>query len=70
MIIDEKREKVLTKLTKTKKGVKKIESDHNPIVSKLRLKWNMRPKKEKLELFNLKRCSIDCKHLVQPCLKT
>ena len=52
--IDEKRGKVLTKLTKTKNGVKKIESDHIPIVSKLILKWNMRPKKEKLELFNLK----------------
>ena len=52
--VDEKRENVLTKLTKTKKGVKKIESDHNPIISKLAINWNMKSKINRLELFNLK----------------
>ena len=49
-----KREKVLTKLTKTKNGVRKVESDHNPIVSQLKLRWNMKPKQKRLEIFNLK----------------
>ena len=54
VIVDEKRTKVLTKLVKVKKGMKKVESDHNPIISKLKINWNSQPKKERLELFNLK----------------
>jgi hypothetical protein len=54
VIVDEKRTKVLTKLVKNKNGFKKIESDHNPIISKLKMNWNSQPKKKRLELFNLK----------------
>ena len=52
--VDEKREHVLTKFTKTKGGWKKVESDHNPIISKLALTWNKISQTSRLELFNLK----------------
>ena len=52
--IDEEREHVLTKIVKTKKGVKKTESDHNTIFTRLRLAWNKKVKEERIELFNLK----------------
>ena len=37
LIIDEERNHVLTKVTKTKKGIKKIKSDHNPLISKFKM---------------------------------
>ena len=40
LLIDEKRDYVLTKIVKTKRGVSKQESDHNVLVSKLKLSWN------------------------------
>ena len=63
VIVDEKRTKVLTKLVKVKKGMKKVESDHNPIISKLKINWNSQPKKERLELFNLK--NKTCQEMVR-----
>ena len=37
--IDEKKDKVLTSITKTKKGVVRRESDHNSIVTKFNMEW-------------------------------
>ena len=39
MMINDERKHVLTKLTKTKSGILKKESDHNTIVTKLNIKW-------------------------------
>ena len=44
----------MTRLTKTKKGVVKVESDHNMIFSKFKMSWNSRFKEKRNELFNLK----------------
>jgi hypothetical protein len=54
LIIDEERNHVLTKVTKTKKGIKKNKSDHNPLISKFKMAWNGKPRVERIELFNLK----------------
>ena len=55
MIIDEKKEHVLRRVTKTKKGNVIKESDHNTIVTKLTLPWNKKKeKKSNEEFFNLK----------------
>ena len=53
--IDDKREHVLTKISKTKKqGIKRTESDHNSITTKFNLKVNEREKIRKIEIFNFK----------------
>ena len=54
IVIDEEREHVLTKLTKTKKGMVRVESDHNVIFSRLKPAWNKQVKEKRNELFNLK----------------
>ena len=54
IVIDEERKNVLTKLSKTKKGISKVESDHNTIFTHLKLSWTKRLKKQRNELFNLK----------------
>ena len=54
IIIDDVRECVLTSLTKVKNGVKKTESDHNTIFTRLKFKWNMDIKEKRIEMFNLK----------------
>ena len=54
IIIDEERRRVLTKYMKTKNGTKRMESDQNPIITKLNLKWIKSFKKERNEIFNLK----------------
>ena len=54
MYIDEERINVLTKIVKTKNGVKKQLSDHNPIICHFDIKWNKKVKKPRMELFNLK----------------
>ena len=36
IVVDDSRAHVLQKLIKSKAGVKKVESDHNPIISKLK----------------------------------
>ena len=56
--IDEERKHVLTKHTKTKHGTKSTESDHNIIITKLKLNWTK--KRRKIELFNLK--NVDCQN--------
>ena len=57
MHIDDQRVNVLTKLVKTKKGkrkhIKKVESDHNLIDSRLSIPWNILAD-EPIEVFNLK----------------
>ena len=64
MMIDDKRKHVLTKLTKTKSGIKKVESDHNTILTKLKIKWKLDEKDTKREIFNLKNeeCQIRFKN--------
>ena len=52
--IEKERNHVLTKITKTKKGVKKVESDHNIIFSKSKMSWSKKVKGKRVELFNLK----------------
>ena len=54
IIIDDKREHVLTKLVKKKDGVEKVESDHHPIITKLKLTWNKHNNKDRVEVYNLK----------------
>ena len=54
ILIDEKREHVLTSITRGKKGVKRSESDHNTIFTKLKFKWNRKVREKRVELFNLK----------------
>ena len=51
MVIDEKREHALTKLTKNKN---KVESDHNPITTTFSWSWNTSSSKHLTEVFNLK----------------
>ena len=54
IIIDDQRKHVLTKITKTRKGITKTESDHNVIFSRFKLPWNKKMVKQRQELFNLK----------------
>ena len=54
IIVDEKREYAPTRITDTKKGVDKQESDHNVIMTKFKMQWNKMAKQENNELFNLK----------------
>ena len=53
MHIDDRRENVITKLVKKGKHVKKVESDHNLIVTKIIFPWNT-THKEPVEIFNFK----------------
>ena len=54
IVIDEKREHVLTKLVKNKAGVKRVESDHNSIITKFRIQWKNQSEHKRIEIFNLK----------------
>ena len=54
IIIDDERNHVLTRITKTKKGVVKVESDHNTIFTRLKMKWSKTMKNQRHELYNLK----------------
>ena len=54
LLIDEERKHVLTKYTKNKKGSSKSESDHNMLLTKLKLKWSKKIQKTNLEVFNSK----------------
>ena len=58
LLVDEERNHVLTKTRKTKNGVVKVKSDHNPLVSKFKMTWNKRVKSARIEMFNLK--NKDC----------
>ena len=50
ILIDEARNYVLVKVTKSKKGMKSVESDHNAIISKLKLGWSKDRKKDRIPL--------------------
>ena len=52
--VDEKRVHVLTKVTKTKKGPKVKESDHNPIITEFNLTLKDSDKNKTNEIFNFK----------------
>ena len=52
--IDEERKYVLTKYSKTKKGVKVKESDHHSIITYIKADWDKKVKEEKREMYNLK----------------
>ena len=52
--VDEKREHVLTKVTKTKKGPKVKESDHNPIITEFNLTLKDSEEDKRNEIFNFK----------------
>ena len=54
LTIDEERNHALTKYVKTKKGVKTHESDHNPMLTEMNLRWSNIKKRKRIELFNLK----------------
>ena len=55
IIIDEERKNVLTKIVKTKKGLKKTESDHNVIITKFKLHCSHKKKtSQRQEFFNFK----------------
>ena len=53
MVIDEKRNHTLTKTVKTKTGIKKTESDHNTIVTKIKMMWDKKINKTR-EIFHFK----------------
>ena len=54
IVIDEKREHVLTRITKTKTGSEHKQSDHNLIETRLRISWNKESNKKVTKIFNLK----------------
>ena len=67
IVIDDERKNVLTKLSKTKNGVRKVESDHNSIYTHLNLAWEKRFKIQRQELFNLK--NKDCQEIFREATK-
>ena len=54
VLIDEKREHVLTRITKTKDGSETKESDHNVIETRLKIPWNKEDAPVEEAMFNLK----------------
>ena len=58
VLIDDKREHVLTRITKTKDGSETKESDHNVIETRLNLSWNKENAPVTEAIFNLK--NKDC----------
>ena len=54
ILIDDERKHVLTRITKNKSGVVKVESDHNVIFTKLKMQWDKKVCQQRRELFNLK----------------
>ena len=65
--IDDKRNHVLTKITKTKNGPKRIESDHNTIFTTFKIPWNKRTKEDRVEVYNLK--NKDCQKIFKEATK-
>ena len=61
VIIDDKREHVLSRITKTKNGTEYKESDHNLIETKLNLRWNKNVPNANDKVFNLK--NVKCQKL-------
>ena len=68
IIIDDERNHVLTRITKTKNGVVKVESDHNMIFAKLNMKWDKKISNQRHELFNLK--NEECQKAFKEATKT
>jgi hypothetical protein len=54
LIIDEDKIHVLNRISRTKKGVVTVNSDHNALVSKFDIKWSTNVKSNRVEMFNLK----------------
>ena len=54
VIIDEERDHVLTRYTKTKNGTKIKESDHNSIITHIKANWDKNRHMQKIEVYNLK----------------
>ena len=52
--VDEEKKYSLTSVTKTKKGTKYKESEHNSLITKFTIKYNLNIKKQKTEIFNFK----------------
>ena len=52
--IDEEKHHSLTKIVKAKDGIKIKASDHNPILTKIKIKWNRKLVKPRFEIFNFK----------------
>ena len=65
--IDEKREHVLTRMSKTKGGIKTVESDHNIIETQFKLPWSNKRKPNLENIFNLKNklCHQKLKFLIK-----
>ena len=61
MIIDDKRKHVLTKITKTKNGVVKKESDHHVLITEFNNIVSMDKSKDKIEMYNLKNAACQKK---------
>jgi hypothetical protein len=61
IVIDEDRKHVLVKVTKNKRGIKKLESDHNVILTKLKIGWSKTAQKNRFETFNLK--NMECQQI-------
>ena len=64
MMIDDERKYVMTRLTKTKNGVVKKESDHNTMVTEINMIWKPDTKPYRNEVYNLKNkeCQKGFKH--------
>jgi hypothetical protein len=58
LLIDEARKHVLTRITNTKKGVVKKESDHNALIAQFNLKVDTPENVNKSEVYNLK--NVEC----------
>ena len=52
--IDEEKHHILTRYTKTKRGVKIKESDHNSIITKVNVSLNMNKNTNRVEMYNFK----------------
>ena len=65
MKVDEEGNNALTKIWKTKKGVKKSISDHNPLITNFNIKWIPKVRSERIEIYNLKNksCQAEFKDL-------
>ena len=52
VVIDEDRHNILTRHTKTKTGVKIKESDHNSIITQVKVSWNKTKNITRVEMYN------------------
>ena len=52
--VDEERSRVLTKISKTKQGTRRVESDHNSIITRFDLSVTEKQKVRNIEIFNFK----------------